>query len=199
MPQRATRSLENVLARMAVVAAPNGKDVITNLFPTSSAKHRERGHPVTSTDTMLSLEQAMFLTLTMMYQTKLAQRNTRMIKAEDLMGLWQAIDPSDGSVQTMSITCPEDKNEPCEVLLTDTYFALCGGEGRGITFISWDREISKESKVVLKNVELVCEGGLKFTFTTEVTIHPDQISRPDLPGPGALNYYKVNVGSGGFA
>ena len=41
------------------------------------------------------------------------------------VGLWEGIDPFDGSTQRLSITC--SNQTVCDIRLTDTLFTDCGG------------------------------------------------------------------------
>jgi hypothetical protein len=46
------------------------------------------------------------------------------------VGLWVGIDPTDGSVARLSITC--DQDGVCEVLVAETAFTACGGSSEGL-------------------------------------------------------------------
>jgi hypothetical protein len=46
------------------------------------------------------------------------------------VGLWEGIDPIDGSIARLSITC--DQDDVCEILVAETAFTVCGGSSEGL-------------------------------------------------------------------
>jgi hypothetical protein len=46
------------------------------------------------------------------------------------VGFWLGIDPIDGSVARLSITC--DRDGVCEILVAETAFTVCGGSADGL-------------------------------------------------------------------
>lgn len=70
------------------------------------------------------------------------------------VGLWEGIDPFDGSTQRLSITCSDQTF--CDIRLTDTVFTDCGG---GTGFARGEGVI-EDGAMSVPEFLLTCQNGL---------------------------------------
>jgi hypothetical protein len=84
-----------------------------------------------------------------------------------IIGLWEGVDPADGSLTQRSITC--DEEESCRVLGSDQFFSLCeASEGRGLITGTGTVE---DGVLVVPDLALTCADGSKTPeFETTFTL-----------------------------
>lgn len=95
----------------------------------------------------------------------------------DFIGLWEGVDPLDGSLTQRAITC--DHDDVCEVLGSDQFFSFCvvdEGEGREILqgrgFLQGSGTI-EDGVLVLPGFVLTCaDGRATPAFPTTFTLDP---------------------------
>jgi hypothetical protein len=83
-------------------------------------------------------------------------------------GLWQGVDPTDGSEALRSII--RNRDGTYEVIGSETYFSGCNG-GRGIVTANG---LNKDGILTLDKFTLECYGGDKFVGNAQFT--PDKES-----------------------
>ena len=93
-------------------------------------------------------------------------RNERLaLGPRAFVGLWQGIDPFDGSVQLLSIACSDQTT--CDVRLTDTVFTDCDG-GTGF---AQGEGIIEDDLLAVETFDLTCNDGTSL-IASEVFV-PD--------------------------
>jgi len=105
------------------------------------------------------------------------------------IGLWEGVDPGDGSLTQRAITC--ERNE-CEVLGSDSFFRLCDGtqgilEGAG----SID-----DGVLAVPDFTLTCANGAAVSVDTTFT--PDFRNRTLVeqtadPNIAAITFHKLSL------
>lgn len=105
-----------------------------------------------------------------------------------LVGLWQGIDPTDGSEMLRSIT--ENRDGTFSIIGTESYFVGCRGD-RGKVF---GTGIPDGDMIVFRDFQLVCFGGDYFDdsddvyFSSPMVIVADRLNRTIVEQYGNPNF-----------
>lgn len=108
-------------------------------------------------------------------------------------GLFEGIDPEDGSFMQCQITCT-NSGSTCTVLCADTFFSFCpDADGRGI--LRGDGRIA-DRDLVVPDFTLTCADG--SSFSAESTFTPDSRNQAlmvpnDDPETPPLTLHRVNT------
>lgn len=105
-----------------------------------------------------------------------------------LIGLWQAVDPEDGSLQTLSII--RASSNTARILIHDSHFTLCNGdlglgEGNG--------HLTNPRQLMVPDYKVTCfPSGLSKGGATSFTLDRDGALNRTLapPSPG-ITYYRT--------
>ena len=89
------------------------------------------------------------------------------------VGLWEGIDPFDGSLQRLSITCADDMT--CDVRLTDSFFTDCEGE----TGFAQGEGIIEDGALSVSAFMLTCNNG--------ETLEDSELFVPDFANGTLIN------------
>ncbi len=92
---------------------------------------------------------------------------------EEFIGLWQGIDPTDGSVSLLQITCDQDENS-CFVQGADSFSGICGFDR---LLLSGDGVI-EEDILNVPEYQIKCVGDLDpiFNLNTTYSLNSDNNS-----------------------
>lgn len=111
----------------------------------------------------------------------------------DFVGLWEAIDPEDGSHQVLSITNNDDGT--VKLLIYDTYFSSCNG-GRGLVQVTG--KVSAEQSLTVDEFVVTCFTTSKtetlsatFTRNSDGTLTWDRSAEP-APPPPSIIFHKTS-------
>ena len=110
-------------------------------------------------------------------------------KLGKFVGAWQAVDPEDGSLQTLTIS--RDNSDSANVLVHDSYFALCDGDrglGQGTGALSQARTLS------VSDYHLTCfPGGATKGGPTTLTLNRDgTLTRVLAPPSPPITYFRYS-------
>lgn len=104
------------------------------------------------------------------------------------IGIWQAVDPEDGSLQTLSITRTSPNS--AVVLIHDSHFTLCNGDlglGQGNGNLINPRQLDvPDYKVTCFHSGLTKGGGTSFTLERDGALR--RTLAPPSPG---ITYYRI--------
>jgi hypothetical protein len=106
------------------------------------------------------------------------------------IGDWQAVDPDDGSLQTMTISRNVD-GTTVRVLVHDSYFSLCDGDrglGQGTGVLSPSRTLT------VADYRLTCfPSGTTKKGPTTLTLNRDgSLTRVLAPPSPAITYFRYS-------
>ena len=106
-------------------------------------------------------------------------------------GLFEGVDPDDGSLTQRQITCTVDG--ACEVLGSDTYFSLCAGsDGRGL--LRGDGTV-RDGVLEVEEFTLTCADGRSVTVSATFTLDPRTgtlFDEPDDPSISPVTLHRIN-------
>ena len=105
------------------------------------------------------------------------------------IGAWQAVDPEDGSLQTLTITRRDDTS--VNVLVHDSYFALCYGDrglGQGTGVVTQPGTLS------VSDYRLTCfPSGTTKGGPTTLTLNRDgTLTRVLAPPSPPITYFRYS-------
>jgi hypothetical protein len=106
------------------------------------------------------------------------------------VGLWEGVDPGDGSLTQRAITC--DRDGRCEVLGSDSFFRLCDGtqgilEGTGSV---------RDGVLAVPGFTLTCANGARVSVDTAFT--PDRrngtlVEQTANPNIAAITFHRLSL------
>lgn len=105
----------------------------------------------------------------MMLVTATAASSNDQGHTRDFIGLWEAVDPADGSLTQRSITC--DRDGACSVLGSDSFWIVCGSP-RGV--LRGEGSVT-DGLLNVPGFTLTCTNGPVLTVAT--TFVPDRRNR----------------------
>jgi len=109
-------------------------------------------------------------------------------KIKQFVGLWEAVDPDDGSHQILSIT--DNADGTAKLRLFDTYFTLCNG-GRAIG--EGTAETAKKQSLDSEDFTIKCfEPNVTHPTPTTLTKNPDGTLTRDRATLSPLIYHQTN-------
>ncbi len=105
------------------------------------------------------------------------------------IGAWQAVDPEDGSLQTLTISRNDDGT--AHLLIHDTYFALCNGDrglGHGTGLLSQAKTLS------VSDYRLTCfSSGISKGGPTTLTLNRNgTLTRILAPPSPVITYFRYS-------
>ena len=108
--------------------------------------------------------------------------------SREFVGVWQGVDPEDGSLQTVTIT--ETEQRKVRVLVHDTWFTLCGGDrglGQGLGVWITPRILDVQDYV------LTCQNGETKAGPTRFILGRQGAMQRNLAPPSpAITYYRIS-------
>jgi hypothetical protein len=110
-------------------------------------------------------------------------------KLDRFIGAWQAVDPDDGSLQTLTIS--RHDNSTVNLLVHDSYFALCDGDrglGQGTGVIVPPRTLK------VADYRLTCfpSGATKGGPTTLTLNRDGTLTRVLAPPSPSITYFRYS-------
>ena len=106
----------------------------------------------------------------------------------EFTGVWQGVDPDDGSLQTLTIT--ETERRAVQVLVHDTWFTLCGGDrglGKGLGILISPKILD------VQDYALTCQNGETKAGPTRFTLRPKGVMQRILAPPSPpISYYRIS-------
>lgn len=111
------------------------------------------------------------------------------------VGLWEGVDPGDGSLTQRAITC--DENGACLVLGSDSFFTLCGS-ARGL--LRGDGTIS-DVALRVPGFTLTCADDAENPISVDTTFTLDRANGTLLektvnPNIQPITFHKMSKGGG---
>ncbi len=138
---------------------------------------------------MLSINALLKIGLTLLLLAGTTAVHAAPSKLSRFVGAWQAVDPEDGSLQTLTIS--RHDNGTVNLLVHDSYFALCDGDrglGQGTGVLSQPRTLN------VADYRLTCfPSGTTKSGPTTLTLNRDgTLTRVLAPPSPSITYFRYS-------
>ena len=138
---------------------------------------------------MLTMNTSMRTLLTLILLAGATATPAAPSKLGKFIGAWQAVDPDDGSLQTLTISRRD--NASANVLVHDSYFALCDGDrglGQGTGVLTQAKTLS------VSDYRLTCfpSGTTKGGPTTLILNRDGTLTRVLAPPSPPITYFRYS-------